>query len=276
MQIGFNCPKSGRGEPFDFCWKKCGNHCMPLPVLLSLSKQNREDEENVFHVTSILNPPQVEYLKRNNDYHIAPNSLIDMSIGSCWHARLEEMKEDIKKLGLGNDYLIEQNFRQPFSVLGQDVTLSGTSDLYIVPEKTLYDYKVQKYYYTFKYLSEGKWDDSTIPWQMNIYRVYGFPEAECMKIFCYIKDFKLNMRDKHDLSQTEALQVPMIPDDKVKKRVADLLTEHVETQKTGKPRPCTEDELWINRAGVPLRCQHYCAVSEMCKQFAKWKERNEE
>ena len=158
-QIGFTCPKSGRGELFDFCFKKCLNKCMPLPVLLSLSKQSREDEENIYHVTSILNPPQAEYLKRNNDYYVSPNSLIDMSIGSSWHARLEKTKEDIKKLGLENDYLIEQNFKHHFGItkygevidgsscfptkrLGwKEIVLSGTSDLYVKSTKTLWDYK---------------------------------------------------------------------------------------------------------------------------------------
>ncbi|KKL27299.1 hypothetical protein LCGC14_2386520 [marine sediment metagenome] len=281
MLIGFMCPKSGRGELFDFCFKKCLNKCMPLPVLISLSRQNREDEENIYHVTSILNPPQVEYLKRNNDYYVAPNSLVDMSIGSSWHARLEETKESIKELELEDDYLMEQNFRKTIMVQVSDgkvggtcdPVLSGTSDLYVKSTKTLWDYKVMKYFYTFKYISEGKWEGNSIPMQLNIYRVYQYPEAEAIKIFVYLKDYKLNMQDKHDLSQTETLQVPMIPDEKVKKKVVDLLTEHVQAQETGKPRPCKEDELWINRSGVPLRCQNYCAVKEVCEQFAKWKEK---
>ena len=139
--------------------------------------------------------------------------------------------------------------------------------------KTLFDYKVMKYFYTFKYLSEGKWNDSPIPWQLNIYRVYQYPEAEDIKIFCYIKDFKLNMTEKYDLSQTEELHVPIIPDDKVKNKVVELLTEHVTAQTTGKPRACTREEMWFNQADKPLRCLHYCAPSEICPQFAKWMEK---
>ena len=219
-------------------------------------------------------------MKRNNPYYLSPDSLIDMSVGSSWHRRLEDTRGYVRDLGLQDDYLMEQNFKKNFTVTINNVpkiemvfvTLSGTSDLYVKSTKTLWDYKIMKYYYTFKYLSEGKWEGNTIPMQLNIYRVYQYPEAEAIKIFVYLKDYKLNMADKHDLSQTETLQVPMIPDEKVKKKVVDLLTEHVQAQETGKPRPCTEEERWYNeRQKVYLRCEHYCAVKEVCEQFEEEK-----
>jgi hypothetical protein len=257
------------------------NHCKPFPLLLSLSKQDsRPVKEGKYSVTEILNPPQQVYLKRNNDYHARPDSLVDMHIGSAWHEKIEETKGFVQELGLQDDYLMEKKFKTYITLkekmtieeeMDSVVTLSGIFDLGVKSTKTLWDYKVMKYYYTFKYLSEGNWDDSTIPWQLNIYRVYGFPEAECLKILCYLKDFKLNMTEKYGLNQTEILQVPMIPSDKVKERVVDLLTEHVETQKTGKPRTCTEKERWFNKKGEPLRCEYYCAPSELCEQFAEEK-----
>jgi len=279
MLKGFTCPKSGRNEPFEFCWSKCMNHCKPLPVLLALAHQDRGSEENVYHVTEILNPPQQVYLKRNNPYYMQPDSLIDMNIGSAWHSKLEETKKYIKELGLEDDYLMEQNFIEPIAVkVFKDpkedmvVMLSGTSDLYVRSTKTLFDYKIMKYFYSFKYLSEQKWDDSPIPWQLNIYRVYQYPEVEDIKIFCYLKDYKLNMKEKYDLDPTETLHVPMIPDDKVKKRVVELLTEHVTAQMTGKPRPCTEEERWWNdREKKYLRCEHYCSVRDICSQHQEEK-----
>ena len=301
MLEGFSCPKSGRNEPFIFCWKKCQVHCKPLPVLLALAHQDRGSEENIYHVTELLTPPQQVYLRRNNPYYAKPDSLVDMNIGSAWHSKLEETKKYVKELGLQDDYLMEKNFIIYFSnccmvkvypAIPPDidptpvcskchktcspVALSGTFDLGVKSTKTLFNYKVLKYWYTFKYLSEGKWDDSPIPWQMNIYRVYGFPIAEEMKIFCYIKDFKLNMTEKYDLGQTEELHVPMIPDDKVKKRVVELLTEHVTAQKTGKPRLRTEEERWWNeREKVYLRCQYYCSVSALCPQYKDWENKHE-
>ncbi len=277
--VGFICPKSGRNEPFEFCWSKCRVHCNPLPVLLSLARQDRGSEHNVYHTTEILTPPQVVFLRRNNPYYMNPDSLVDSHVGSAWHEKLAETKKYVQELGLEDDYLMEQNFLEPIAVkVFKDpkedmvVTLSGTSDLYVKSTKTLWDYKIMKYWYTFKYLSEGKWDDSTIPMQLNIYRVYQCPEAEEIKIFCYLKDYKLNMADKYDLNQTETLQVPRIPDRVVKNRVLALLGEHVEAQKTGKPRACTQEERWWNeRQGVYLRCEHYCSVKEICPQFAEEK-----
>ena len=285
---GFNCPKSGRNEPFEFCWKTCAVHCKPLPVLLALAHQDRGTEENVYHTTEILNPPQQVYLKRNNPYYMKPDSLIDMNIGSSWHSKLEETKKYVKELGLQDDYSMEKNFKRHFAIYegriidlkyselaDKDtiITLSGTSDLYVKSTKTLFDYKVMKYFYTFKYLSEGKWEDSPIPWQLNIYRVYQYPEVEEIKIFVYLKDYKLNFSEKYDLDPTEMLHVPMIPDDKVKNKVVELLTEHVTAQKTGRPRACTEEERWWNeREKVYLRCEHYCSVKEICSQYAEWRD----
>lgn len=292
---GFYCPKSGRNEPFQFCWSKCQNTCKPLPVLLSLARQDRASEQNVYHVTEILNPPQQVFLARNNPYYRNPDSLIDMHVGTAWHEKLAETKKYVKELGLEDDYLMEDDnhFELPFmwnekanrfrkftDITPQNtlepltpIILSGTPDLIVKSTKTLWDYKIMKFYYSFKYISEGNWEGNTIPMQLNIYRVYQYPSAEAIKIFVYLKDYKLNFADKYDLSQTETLQVPMIPDDKVKKKVLDLLGEHVLAQKTGKPRQCKEEELWINRAGEPLRCMYYCAPSDSCPQLARWKEK---
>jgi len=239
-----------------------------LPLLLSLSKQSREPEPNVYHVTEILNPPQQVFLSRNNDYYVAPNSLVDMHVGTAWHEKIEETKGFVKELGLEDEYLMEKNFKQHFHVLPDiGVILSGTSDLYVKSTKTLWDYKVMKYYYTFKYLTEGKWDDSTIPWQLNIYRVFQYPEAEHIKILVYLKDWKLNFPERYCINQVEELEIPMIPDHIVREKVVSLLTEHVMTQKTCKPRPCTEDEMWNNR----VRCTNYCNVRDICPQFVREK-----
>jgi len=241
---------------------------------MSLSKQgSRPVKENKYSVTEILCPPQQVYLKRNNDYHASPSSLVDMHVGTAWHEKIEETKGFVQELGLEDEYLMEKKFKKIFNIPTyiksiQEVTLSGISDLYVKSTKTLWDYKVMKYFYTFKYLSEGKWEGNTIPMQLNTYRVYQYPDAEEIKILCYIKDFKLNMAERYDISPIETLRVPMIGDDKVKEKVVDLLTEHVETQKTGKPRPCTEEERWFNAKGVPLRCEHYCPVNAICEQYA--------
>jgi len=272
MLKGFYCPKSGRDEPFEFCWMKCMNHCYPPPLLMSLSK-HRPVKENKYSVTEILCPPQQVYLKRNNDYCVSPSSLIDMHVGTAWHEKVEETKGFVQELGLQDEYSMEKKFTEDFIIqhkigVGCDVVaLSGISDLYVKSTKTLWDYKTMKYFYTFKYLSEGKWEGNTIPMQLNTYRVYQYPDAEEIKILCYIKDFKLNMTERYDISPIETLRVPMIEDGKVKEKVVGLLTEHVETQKTGKPRPCTEEERWFNAKGVPLRCEHYCPVKELCPQY---------
>jgi hypothetical protein len=253
---------------------------MPLPVLLAFSKQMRPHEEDVYHVTEILNPPQAVWLARNKDYYVPPDSIVDMHIGTSWHSKIEETKKFVKELGLQKEYIMEKKFKVPLlwdrvderieTEMGaphndyEGVILTGTPDLYVKSTDTIWDYKVTKYYYTLKYMLEDKWDNDYI-WQLNIYRRFNYPKAK-MKLFCYLKDWKTNFPDAFGVDKTMIVEVPHIPDREVESRVKSSLAEHVKAQKDGNPRPCTDEERWRNANGVCLRCEHYCGVSRICPQ----------
>jgi hypothetical protein len=270
---GFICPKSRKEVSFDFCSRVCMEHCMPFPVLLALSKQmqRRERDDRVWHVTEILSPPQIVWLSRNNPWYIAPNNIVDMNVGTSWHKKLEDMKEYVEELGLEDDYTIERTHEEEIKVyineLGKvkEIILSGTPDLYVESTKTLWDYKLVKYWYTLKYMLDGKWKDNTYMWQLNIYRTLWHKHAEALKLFCYIKDYKYNFKELYDLDQTEIVQVPILSHKAVLDGLKWGLTEHVTAQFTGKPRPCSAEEMWGDKR---LRCTHYCNVNRICPQYA--------
>jgi len=276
--VGFICPRDGTDRKFEHCFSKCNNLCMPITVLLALARQNRESEEDVYHVTEILNPPQVVRLQRNKDYYVPPESLIDMNIGTSWHEKLESTRQFVQELGLEDDYIMEKNFKEVYwwseydkKLLTIDevenkswhssIVLSGTPDLYVKSTNTIWDYKVTNYFYTVKYMLDNKWNDNSYMWQLNIYRRFNYRDAK-MKLFCYLKDWKRNFPEKHGVDKTVVIEVPKIPDRVVDNRVKELLAEHVAVQRgVSKIRQCKDEERWNN-----LRCQHYCNVANICPQ----------
>ncbi len=271
--IGYTCPKDGERRKFDECFLSCpfnDDRCEPLPVLITLGS-NRPVVPFRYSVTEILQPPKVVYLSRNNTFYSKPDSFIASSLGTAWHTTLERARPCIKELGLEDDYLMESSFEKEFYFdIGQDtptVTLSGRSDLYVKSTKTLWDFKTTKYFYTLKYLMAGKWEGSTYHWQLNMYRVFQYPEAEKMKIEALVKDYKTNFPKLYSVGQTYKLDVPFILDEVIKATTKELLKTHVENQlDPSKVKDCKTEDIWVNREGIPLRCRDYCNVVDLCEQ----------
>lgn len=270
---GFVCPKSGREVPFAFCITDCKSHCKPLPVLLALFGQmHPRDDYNTFHVTESLNPPQQVFLSRTKPYYVDADSLLDMNVGTAWHSELENSRHEIYLLGLKDDYIMEKTMKETMNIFvpslkkDYEITLSGTPDLVIPNTSTIWDYKVMKYYYSFKFLTEGKWTDNAYMWQLNIYRTIWYPWIENLKLYCYLKDWKYNFPEMYDVDHAETINVPIIDKVSVKARLWDSLAEHIETRETGKPRKCKEGEMWKDR----LRCKNYCSVSRICPQAQEY------
>jgi len=274
--VGFTCPKDNQSKPFEWCFKHCKARCEPLPILIAMSSR-RKIVENLYSVTEILNPPQIVYMQRHFSYYVLPKNQTFITFGTGWHYAFERAKYKIKDLGLEKDYIIENGgkyFEVEIETKAGTANLRGTPDLYIVPEKHLWDFKTMKYYYTAKNLIEHEdWGDSTIPWQVNIYRVYDFIEAEKITVEALIKDFKRNLKEK-GVEPIMQFPVPIMRDETVKEFVKAKLAYLLEVEKDPSIlRQCTHEERWIvanernKDHGKPLRCLEYCNVSSFCPQF---------
>lgn len=257
--VGFHCPSGFGDVRIDTC-VACQKPCYPLPLLLALL-DNRPNEPDVWHVTEILNPPQIVWLSRHNDVYAHPESLLWLTFGKGWHEVLEHQKHEIKRLGLEDKFIFEQSISQEYTINGKLVTLTGRADLYIPETKTLWDYKTVKGYFARKV--KKSWDETSYHKQLNIYRVIGFPNCEHMKLLCLIKDHSEKMSLQDGINEIEAIDVPMIPDSAANKMIVDLLTEHVTNEADClSVRPCLPEETWMGR-----RCAGYCQVSDVCKQY---------
>ena len=265
--IGFKCPADGSEKPFEYCIATCPKRCMSFPLLMALANGSRDVDPAEYHVTEILNPPQVVYYSRNFTYFSHPFSLIWAVFGSAFHALIESQHEFIHALE-SEDFVVEKNFKADLGF----AVLSGTADLYDKKTKTLWDYKTIKSY-AVKLLLQGDFSGNKYKDQMNIYRAYGFPEAEHLMIEAVVKDWSAAVQDKDRIRPVEDIAIPIEPLAYTIQHAVALTQEHVNAQVSGKPRECTEDERWINKnpksknCGVPLRCRDYCPVSEFCPQF---------
>jgi len=228
----------------------------------------RKREPGIYHVTEILNPPQVVYLSRNEEFFTDPTAMIWSMLGSGVHGVLEDAGKS-----LGERYSIERNFIVDFGF----ASLSGTPDVFDNETKTIVDYKTIKSY-AAKKLKSGDFGGNKYKDQLNIYAAYGFPEAEHLVIEAIVKDWTRAMYLKDGLMPIEDIVVPLEPRGKTEEMTQRLLQEHVRAQETGQYRECSCEEIWISQNprspdfGMPLRCRDYCGVNASCKQWREFLE----
>ncbi len=266
MLKGFICPRKWQSTGLNgvepkFCLTQCSKTCMSRPLLRAIIGQNRESKPDIWHVTEILDPPQPVYLRRNRDYYASPYSFVWAIFGSAVHNILERHGDNSTD-EMPTNYVVEKKFEVPIL----DVTLTGRIDLYDSGEKIIWDYKTIKEY-SVKLMKQGVWDNKYKD-QLNIYRAYGFPEADKLMLECIIKDWGV----ASEFKPVEDIEVPIIEVEKVKIMAEQLLQEHLDAQ-IGAYRNCTDAERWINNNPksrnykIPIRCRDFCPVSTICEQY---------
>jgi len=267
--IGFLCPIDGAEHVFSDCLK-CARHCLPLPLLLVLSKADRVKEPGIYHCTEILNPPKVVYFERHYDYFQDPLDMAYATFGTAFHSIMEEGAALVKEMGLCPDkFRVEEPFTAELDTPAGRATLRGRPDIYDTELKTLYDYKTEKSY-SVKLLKEGNFNDSKHMAQLNIYRLFKYPEAEHLVIVAMVKDHGRQIALKDGLRPIELIELPILNDKAVRDYVIYRVAENLRTEADPqKVRDCTEEELWLQKKdGMPLRCTEYCPAgkSGLCLQ----------
>ncbi|MCM8782012.1 MAG: hypothetical protein NC828_03055 [Candidatus Omnitrophica bacterium] len=222
-------------------------------------------EKDVYHVTEILNPPLIVYLRRTKNYYVSPHKFAFTLLGSGVHSVLEEAKSIINRAKKG-DYTFEKEntFKAALSVLGKKVYLTGTPDLIIHSRGELWDFKVVKYYYEGLNLMRGLWNESKYPLQLNIYRAFSNPsEIKRLFIQMHLKDYNQKMMEK-GIAPITVVEIPTWPVEQVTQEVM-LRLNNIISMFDGKTfLPCSKDDTWGG-----LRCAYYCFVKDVCPIYEK-------
>ena len=268
--IGFKCPKENMEVPFEYCANKCECPCMSSPLLTQVIGEPKDRAPNSFHVTEIPTPEQIIYLKRTNLYYTSPFDKIWMVMGSGVHSLLEESAKTLDP----ERYEIEKEFMVDFGY----ATIKGRPDLYDRLRRDLLDYKTGKGYKA-SLLKQGVWEEKdSYLWQMNIYKLLAYPEAQSLTLEYIVKDWSIDMGIEFGIQPVEQIVVPIIPQAKAETIMQTWLQKHL-TNINGdtQPAPCTQSDVWFNfnkrskNFMVPVRCKYYCEVSHLCPQFAQYK-----
>ena len=260
MLVGFKCPKDKENRKFDYCFNACSEHCHPTPLLYALSDQ-REVTPGTFSVTEILKPFQQVHFERTCDFYRDPASMMWAVFGTAVHHVISSMETRIN-----GDFAIEVRFSVGIETPHGIATLRGTPDLYDKKKKILWDFKVKPYFNALKFTLNKEFPLKELGdhYQLNLYRVWGQPEAEKLKL-CYI------VRDHNKSVMREG--VPPILDRDVPiyntKVMQDLTVERMTTHfacELGKQPPpeCTTRDRWNGN-----KCGKYCGGSEHCPQYKR-------
>ena len=265
---GFRCPKTQEEHPFIYCLRDCPSRCHPRPVLAALIN-DRPHEPGVYHVTEILNPPQVVYLYRHQDYYTEPESNAYAALGTAYHLMMETGENRLAGYALPRDNaILEQSFRAEIKTPYGTAILTGRADRYEPDTKTLIDYKTEKLYSVKKYFA-GNWEGSKHAFQQNIYRTFMFPEAERILLSCFIKDHGYQALARDGIPAIVNVEVPIMDSDYVREFVQAKITMLLMNEKDPSTIPdCEQEELWGGR-----RCEEYCAVNKYCPQYQRKGER---
>lgn len=258
-QVGFSCRYGN--VPIKQC-STCPTRCHPLPFLHAFLR-NREPKPSVYHVTDVINPLQILFLKLTRDYYCTPDSAIQMSFGTGLHRFLESSRILMEAAEHVPEHVLEAHFEVP--ILSSK--LSGTADIWIPETKELIDVKTCKAY-KVKLMRSPVYDWAHDTWarQLNIYWVFGFPEARKLTVAAWVKDYSSRIAAKDGIQEIEYINIPFLPDTArfVAERIGlieDIMAGHTECP------PCEPDE--INWGSSPTgRCEKYCAVASVCSQFA--------
>jgi len=240
-------------------------------MIMAMMSQSRDTEEGVYHVTEILNPPQVVFLQRTTAYYATPASLIWMLFGTGFHTIMERGHSLIPE----GKFIAEKNFKAEID----GVILSGTPDLYDIENKTLYDYKTIKTY-AVKLMKQGNFDGNKYKDQLNIYRAYAYPEAERLVIEAVVKDWTEDAEFRDGVSAIEDIDVPLVPVEETKEMVLNKIVTHELVRKSGTCPECSMEDQWVNmnpkskNYGVPIRCRSFCSVNRVCPQWKAYLEEN--
>ena len=281
---------------------------LPDALVSAISTGDYRPKPNRISVTSLINPPQLESLKRKHwdDLEEDASDRIWALLGSASHSILEQADVD--------NTLTEEKLT--YEVDGW--TVSGKADLYD-SQGVLSDYKVTSAY-SFLHGVKPEWEA-----QLNLYALlygrHGF-EVNSLQIVAILRDWtKLKSLSTPDYPKTQVKVQPIViwPLYQQQAYLETRLNLHRRAVSLDEYPPCTDEERWMrgeewavkkagnkraarvfdhatqaeadkrqrqeadgtkrvkweveHRPGQYMRCESYCPVSEFCKQWEAVREK---
>jgi len=159
--------------------------------------------------------------------------------------------------------------------------LTGMSDLMERDRGTLWDYKKKTFLGAIELREAEKnklpWDATDESVQLNIYRIYNFPEAKSLKNYIIVRDWNARIGRETGLEKELIFNAPLASEAEVRLWVKTRFLKIKNMVDTGVVPECTRGDIMkykekkIDGVTLPSRCRFYCDASTLCPQFARMK-----
>lgn len=277
---------------------------LPATIISAVSKHNYAPKEGRLSVTTLINPPQMEALRRQNwsELHEDAADRIWMLLGSAVHGVLEKVDDDNviieEKLELKHDGYVVPGVADLLEIIQPD----GRDPLHDDGHQVT-DFKITSVW-SFLHGVKPEWEK-----QLNLY-AHGYRQAGFdivrLQIIAILRDWskgKAKYDKDYPNSQIHVVPVRLWPAEETQSYLESRVAIHKRAIEHGTYPPCTDEERWAKpdtwavkkplskratrvfeserdaqeymdvdkhiieyRPGANMRCDSYCSVSHLCRQ----------
>lgn len=248
--------------------KFTNKHNLPQPIVSLLSRHKYSRGKADVSVTELIAPPQLAVLRREHGHKIVEDvaDRFWALMGTNIHKILEDHADETHRT--------EERL---FVEVG-GWTVSGAIDLQRTPSggHEITDWKFTSVYSVLN--PKPEWEA-----QLNLYacliRMSKGHRVEKAGVVAILRDWTKSTTRKKPANYPPAPIVTVgirlwsdaEQDAYLARKVEEYQQAVASYDLSGELPPCTDDERWIRKGGVPTRCQHYCEVAEYCLQWKQSK-----
>jgi hypothetical protein len=275
---------------------------LPLPFVIAVENDpydpNDGGQQSDFTITGLLQPARIsQMMKTANLVEDAADLLFSLQ-GQLIHDMLQRAAKDLEPMG----WIIEKRFYKTYIVDDKPYVVSAKIDAFDSIEGLLTDYKYSTMAAaTHDIKPEHLWQ---VNFQAELLRSHGF-EVRKASVTILMRDWSA-MRHPAPPAPVVMKSVTMLKSEQINAWVVERIRAHVAAQTT--LPECTNEEKWsrptfalmktkdmkratkvcdtraeaewmvhtshqgyliVERPGIPIRCQRYCPVREICPEGLK-------
>lgn len=236
----------------------------PLPLLMALCGSESEFQGSDIHVSTLLNDPRREVLKRRHEFFETPDQQLYKADGSAKHLWLNAyaQSEDSER----------RLFMEVPLLNGRTARVTGKPDH--VERGQLIDYKCMSQYALSKTIEGGlEKEKPEFIWQLRFYAVLlkanGVEVKPPFHVFAEARDWRKAWGGKKtEPRMAEFAVYPTQADSDILRMRAEAFAEALDDPTLNLP-PCADRLAWgsSKEKNVPKRCLDYCEVNGFCEPY---------
>lgn len=242
---------------FEDIFKGKGNFSDPHPLLMAVANERVKTCD--FSVTELMDDPYVLQLKRRFEYFTTIDEMMDMLLGTAFHALME--KHSVGTAGKSEVY-----FSRTFEKNGRTYVVGGTCDYIEEGNEVMWDYKTITMGKLKMMLKPGSDGYEKYQQQLDYYAALSGLPIKALRVRLIVRDWRFYeyRKENFDLGRYPrggVIEFEPTPADEVFKQMEERLDLHIYAENL------SDDELY--KAGKcdtwgGIRCNNYCSMKSVC------------